>query len=383
MNKRRIVVLGSTGSIGESAFRILDRARDRFEVVGLAGRNRIERLAEQATLLNAKTAVTTDPANSAKLRSLLPPGIASAAGDEAMIGLVTREDVDTVLCAIVGTGGLLPVLAALQAGKRVALASKEVMVMAGELVNRVRNDHPASELIPVDSEHSAIFQCLAGRSASEVEKLILTASGGAFRDASDETIQTADASDALRHPTWSMGPKVTVDSASLMNKALELVEARHLFNFEPDRLDVLIHPESVVHSMIGLADGALIAQMSMPDMRFAIQYALSYPDRFEGGLPRFNFADMLHLHFREVDHRRFPSIGFARRAMAAGGTMPAVMNAANEVAVESFLQGRIAFPEIWSIIDKTMERHQTAPQHSLEEIFDADRWSRSFAESLI
>ncbi len=383
MNKRRIVVLGSTGSIGESAFRVLSHASDRFEVIGLAARSRIDRLAEQAKELHAKIAVTSDAGKLAALQSRLPAGVEAAAGDQALIELVTRPDVDIVLCAIVGTGGLLPVLAALRAGKRVALASKEVMVMAGELVNRVRSEHPAAELIPVDSEHSALFQCLAGRHGNEVEKLILTASGGAFRDADDETIRRANAAEALRHPTWSMGPKVTVDSASLMNKALELIEARHLFNFDPDRLDVLIHPESVVHSLISLADGAMIAQMSMPDMRFAIQYALSYPERFDGALPKFDFARMPGLHFREVDHRRFPAIGFARRAMAAGGTLPAVMNAANEVAVESFLQGRIAFPEIWSIIEKTMERHQVVPQSSLEEIFEADRWSRSFAASLI
>ncbi len=380
--RKRIVVLGSTGSIGESAFRVLSAFPDRFEVTGLAAHSRVERLAEQVRLLSARIAVTADPARSTDLARLLPPGVDADAGPEAMIRLVERDDVDLVLCAVVGTGGLLPVLAALRAGKTVALASKEVLVMAGELVRRELAASPGGRLLPVDSEHSAIFQCLDGRRPDEIAGLILTASGGAFRTASREEIAAADWQRALAHPTWQMGPKVTIDSASLMNKALELVEARHLFDLPPEKLKVLIHPQSVVHSMVELVDGALLAQLSHPDMRFAIQYALTYPERTAGGLPKLSFAQGLTLQFEEPDRKRFPSLDFAEEAMRCGGTMPAVMNAANEVAVEKFHRGEIAFPTIWSIIEKTMAAHRVEPQESLAQILEADRAARSFAANL-
>lgn len=383
MNPRGVVILGATGSIGKSAARVLEALPEHFRVVGLVARNNIEELARQAALFRPRLTVTTAPERLDGLKSALPADLAAAAGNTPVIDLVTAPETDTVLCAIVGTGGLEPVIAALRAGKRVALASKEVMVMAGELIRRELAASPGGEIIPVDSEHSAIFQCLAGRPAREVKKLWLTASGGPFREWPAERIAAATLRDALAHPTWNMGPKVTIDSASLMNKALELIEARHLFDVPPERLKVVIHPQSLVHSMIELCDGSFIAQMSKPDMRFAIQYSLTWPERAaEGGLPELDFTRLVSLDFREPDRSRFPSLDFAYHAMHTGGTMTAVMNAANEVAVDKFRRGEIGFSAIWTIIEKTMSAHHAEPQSSLAAIRDADRRAREFASQL-
>ena len=383
MNPKGVVILGATGSIGKSAARVLEALPGHFRVIGLVARNNTGELARQAALFRPRLTVTTAPERLDELKSALPSGLAAAAGDAPVLDLVTAPETDTVLCAIVGTGGLEPVIAALRAGKRVALASKEVMVMAGELIRRELAASPGGEIVPVDSEHSAIFQCLAGRPAREVKKLWLTASGGPFREWSAERIAAATLRDALAHPTWDMGPKVTIDSASLMNKALELIEARHLFNVPPERLKVVIHPQSLVHSMVELCDGSFIAQMSKPDMRFAIQYALTWPERAaEGGLPELDFARLVSLDFREPDRSRFPSLDFAYHAMHIGGTMTAAMNAANEVAVDKFRRGEIGFAAIWTIIEKTMSAHHTEPQSDLAAIRDADRRAREFASQL-
>ena len=383
MNPKGVVILGATGSIGKSAARVLKALPGHFRVIGLVARNNTGELARQAALFRPRLTVTTAPERLDELKSALPSGLAAAAGDAPVLDLVTAPETDTVLCAIVGTGGLEPVIAALRAGKRVALASKEVMVMAGELIRRELAASPGGEIVPVDSEHSAIFQCLAGRPAREVKNLWLTASGGPFREWSAERIAAATLRDALAHPTWDMGPKVTIDSASLMNKALELIEARHLFNVPPARLKVVIHPQSLVHSMVELCDGSFIAQMSKPDMRFAIQYALTWPERAaEGGLPELDFARLVSLNFREPDRSRFPSLDFAYHAMHIGGTMTAAMNAANEVAVDKFRRGEIGFAAIWTIIEKTMSAHHTEPQSDLAAIRDADRRAREFASQL-
>ena len=383
MNPKGVVILGATGSIGKSAARVLEALPGHFRVIGLVARNNTGELARQAALFRPRLTVTTAPERLDELKSALPSGLAAAAGDAPVLDLVTAPETDTVLCAIVGTGGLEPVIAALRAGKRVALASKEVMVMAGELIRRELAASPGGEIVPVDSEHSAIFQCLAGRPAREVKKLWLTASGGPVREWSAERIAAATLRDALAHPTWGMGPKVTIDSASLMNKALELIEARHLFNVPPERLKVVIHPQSLVHSMVELCDGSFIAQMSKPDMRFAIQYALTWPERAaEGGLPELDFARLVSLNFREPDRSRFPSLDFAYHAMHIGGTMTAAMNAANEVAVDKFRRGEIGFAAIWTIIEKTMSAHHTEPQSDLAAIRDADRRAREFASQL-
>ena len=383
MNPKGVVILGATGSIGKSAARVLEALPGHFRVIGLVARNNTGELARQAALFRPRLTVTTAPERLDELKSALPSGLAAAAGDAPVLDLVTAPETDTVLCAIVGTGGLEPVIAALRAGKRVALASKEVMVMAGELIRRELAASPGGEIVPVDSEHSAIFQCLAGHPAREVKNLWLTASGGPFREWSAERIAAATLRDALAHPTWDMGPKVTIDSASLMNKALELIEARHLFNVPPERLKDVIHPQSLVHSMVELCDGSFIAQMSKPDMRFAIQYALTWPERAaEGGLPELDFARLVSLDFREPDRSRFPSLDFAYHAMHIGGTMTAAMNAANEVAVDKFRRGEIGFAAIWTIIEKTMSAHHTEPQSDLAAIRDADRRAREFASQL-
>ena len=383
MNPKGVVILGATGSIGKSAAQVLEALPGHFRVIGLVARNNTGELARQAALFRPRLTVTTAPERLDELKSALPSGLAAAAGDAPVLDLVTAPETDTVLCAIVGTGGLEPVIAALRAGKRVALASKEVMVMAGELIRRELAASPGGEIVPVDSEHSAIFQCLAGRPAREVKNLWLTASGGPFREWPAERIAAATLRDALAHPTWDMGPKVTIDSASLMNKALELIEARHLFNVPPERLKVVIHPQSLVHSMVELCDGSFIAQMSKPDMRFAIQYALTWPERAAGGgLPELDFARLVSLNFREPDRSRFPSLDFAYHAMHIGGTMTAAMNAANEVAVDKFRRGEIGFAAIWTIIEKTMSAHHTEPQSDLAAIRDADRRAREFASQL-
>lgn len=383
MKRKNVVVLGATGSIGRSTAAVLRAHPEQFHVAGLVARSNLRELAAQAAEFHPDTVITTDPARLTELKAQLPADQPCAAGWEAVQELVTAPATDIVVCAIVGTGGLEPVIAALRAGKQVALASKEVLVMAGELIRRELDTSPGGSIVPVDSEHSAIFQCLAGRGAPEVKQLWLTASGGPFRDWSAERIVAATLQDALAHPTWSMGPKVTIDSASLMNKALELVEAHHLFRVPPERLKVLIHPQSLVHSMVELCDGSFIAQMSKPDMRFAIQYALTWPERSAvGGLPQLDFSAGLHFDFQLPDRNRFPSLEFAEEAMRCGGTMPAVMNAANEVAVEKFRRGEIGFARIWAIIEATMHAHRPEPQRDLETIRNADAEARRFAEAL-
>lgn len=383
MNPKGVVILGATGSIGKSAAKVLQELPGHFKVIGLVARNNIKELARQAIQLRPQLTVSTAPEKLDELRKSLPPDLTAATGDSPVIDLVTAPETDIVLCAIVGTDGLEPVIAAIKAGKQIALASKEVMVMAGELIQKELEANPNSKIIPVDSEHSAIFQCLAGRPPREIKNLWLTASGGPFRNWTSEQIATATLSDALAHPTWAMGPKITIDSASLMNKALELIEAHHLFKVAPERLKVVIHPQSLVHSMIELCDNTFIAQMSVPDMRFAIQYALSWPKRLDHGhLPELDFNKLISLDFQEPDYNRFPSLDFARRAMRIGGTMSAIMNAANEIAVDKFRRGEITFSTIWSIIEKTMNALQPEAQSDLETIRHADRQAREFASSL-
>ncbi len=373
--KKKVVILGASGSIGQNAVRVLEALRGEFEVVGMVARNNAARLAEQAARLDCRELVIADESRLGELRRLAPSGARCQCGVGAIVELVTRGEVDTVLCAIVGTGGLLPVLAALRAGKRIALASKEVMVMAGELVNReLAAGH--GRIVPVDSEHSAIFQCLDGRNPAEVRRVILTASGGAFRDCDDETLNRATYRDALAHPVWSMGPKVTVDSATLMNKALEILEAGALFRLPAERIGVVIHPQSVVHSMVEMIDGSLLAQLSVPDMRFAIQYALTYPARADGKLPELDWETLRTLEFRPPDRKRFPSLDFAYAALGAGGTMPAVLNAANEIGVERFSRGLIGLPDIWRGIERTMSCHRASAQENLETVLAADEWAR-------
>ncbi len=379
--RRGIVILGATGSIGKSAKAVLQAFPEHFRVVGLAARNNLKELAEQAAIFRPDWTVTTDPLLADELAREMPPGCKSAGGMEKVFDLVSAPETDIVLCAIVGTAGLEPVIAALRAGKRVALASKEILVLAGEIIRRELTGC-RGELIPVDSEHSAIFQCLAGRKAYEIKTLYLTASGGAFRDKTPEEIAKATFKDALAHPTWNMGYKVTIDSASMMNKALEMVEARYLFDVRPDQIKAIIHPQSIVHSMVELCDASLIAQLAAPDMRFAIQYAFTHPERLEGDLPAMDFSSLLTLDFRAARPEQYPAIAFACEAMNRGGTLPGVMNAANEVAVEKFRRGEISFPDIWRIIEKTMAAHTIEPQSDFPTVRAADAWARAYAQIL-
>ena len=371
-----IAVLGATGAIGRSAAAVIAADPGRFRLVAAAARNNRDELRRQTKLLKPSVVALTDRAAAEEFRRDLPAGIELLSGDEALVEIATLPEVDIVLCAVDGIGGLPAEIAALEAGKRVALASKEVMVMAGDIVNSIGS----GELIPVDSEHSGVFQCLAGRPASEISKVTLTASGGPFREWSAERIARATYADAVRHPVWNMGDKVSIDSATLMNKALELIEARYLFRLRPEQIDAVIHPQSVVHALVELCDGAVMAQLSNPDMKLAIQYALSYPERAASPLAgRLELAEIGKLEFHAPDETRFPALGLARRAMAAGGCLPAVLNAANDVAVGLFKAGKIAFNDIWRLTEAAMENCRITDDGTLESRFAADAEARRYA----
>ncbi len=379
--KKRIAILGSTGSVGENVVRTALALKDEVEVLAVAANTSASRAAEQARMLNCRMASVSDPLSFGELKDLLPAGCEALSGEEGLLRIVREEKADLIFCAIVGTAGLAPCLEALKLGHTVALASKEVMVMAGRLVTETA-ERNGGRILPLDSEHSALFQCLQAGRHEEVEKLILTASGGPFRTCSAERLAQVTLEEALRHPTWSMGPKVSIDSATLMNKALEMIEARHLFGIPPEKIDVLIHPQSLVHSLVEFRDGALIAHLSLPDMRFPIQYAMTYPERRQTALPHLNLGEIRNLEFALPDRTRFPSLDFAVHAMRAGGTMPAVLNAANEVAVGRFRRKEIRLTDIWKIIEKTMEQHILLEDSQLDAILSADAWARSFARSL-
>lgn len=374
-----VTVLGATGSIGKSTADVLAANRDKFSVYALAAKNNLAELSRQCEMFSPRLVITASEEKYPELQRLLAGKTQVACGMEAMIAAATAPEVDIVLCAIVGTSGILPVIAALKAGKKVALASKEVLVLAGELVMQAAAESPGGMIVPVDSEHSGVFQCLAGRSSCEIRNVWLTASGGPFREWEREKILHASLKDALAHPTWNMGRKVTIDSASMMNKALELIEAKYLFDLSPERLGVIINPQSVVHALAELTDGSMLAQMSVPDMRLAIAYGLSYPERLEKPGSFLDLAKLAELKFFAPDPVKFPSLEFAYAALRAGGTLPAVMNAANEVAVDRFCAGEIEFGDIWRIVGGVMGAMSVEPQHSLEQVlaFDAEARGRA------
>ena len=377
---KRIAILGSTGSVGTNACRVAAALSDRIEVTALAAGKNADLLIRQARQFNCRTVAIQDVSLKAELEQALP-GCRVLCGPEGLIELVRSADVDMILCAIVGTAGLLPVMEAIRSGKEIALASKEVMVMAGELVMGMVKEKK-SVLIPVDSEHSAIFQCLSSLDSSKAANLILTSSGGPFRKASREVMEKATFQQALAHPVWSMGQKISIDSATLMNKALEMIEAHFLFDCPENRIQVLVHPQSIIHSMVEFPDGVVLAQLGVPDMRFPIQYAFTWPDRADGGLERLDLAKIGHLDFEEPDTERFPALDLAREAIRAGGTMPCVMNAANEAAFVRFKNGGIGFTDIIAVIEKTMEQHNNIRNASLDDILEADRAARAFAASV-
>jgi 1-deoxy-D-xylulose-5-phosphate reductoisomerase len=382
-----IAILGSTGSIGRNTLLVVESLGEtEFRVVALgAGRN-VEVLAEQvARHLPLLVSVETEE-SARQLRAKLferdvdLPRI--VVGEEGLVEVATHAEAETIVSATVGAVGFVPTLRALEAGKRVALANKETLVMAGELMTRVAAESGA-ELLPVDSEHNALHQCLKGEKREDVRRLVLTASGGPFRTRSALEMEEASVSEAMRHPTWQMGAKVTIDSATLMNKGLEVIEAHWLFGFGPDQIDILVHPESVVHSMIELVDGSVIAQMGVTDMRHAIQYALTYPERHPCGLPPLDLTKLSTLHFEAPDVERFPCIALAYRALRTGGTMAAAMNAANEEAVRAFLEERISLTDIPRVIEEVMDQHETSPVENLEVVLKADSAARLAATTVI
>lgn len=379
MSRKKIVILGSTGSIGENALKVAAALPDRLQVIGLASRTSYPRLLEQAAQFGVRRLAVADPEAAAACRAAAPRGIRVAVGDDGVEALAAVKEADIVLCALVGMAGLRSVLAALSQGTDVAIATKEVLVAAGGLVMETAA-RSGARLLPVDSEHSAIFQCLEGRPPASVRRLILTASGGPFAARHDVDFDRVTAAQALKHPRWNMGRKVTVDSATLMNKGLEVMEAHWLFGVPYSRIDVVIHPESIVHSMVEFVDGSVLAQLSPPDMRFAIQYALTCPERYDTALPRLDLSHLAALHFHAPDPARFPCLGLARHAAVQGGSLPAVMNAANEVAVARFLDGTLTFSGIWHTVEAVMRAHKPVRRPTLETIVAADAWSRDAAE---
>ena len=381
MSLRNVVLLGATGSIGQSACRVARDLPDRVRIVGMSGFRNIPRLAEEANRLRPEVLAVPDAEAEAELRTKLDYAPARIfTGAEGLVSLAAWPGADMVLVAIVGTGGLRPTLAALEAGKDIALASKEVLVMAGEMVMATARRH-GRRILPVDSEHNAIFQCLEGRDTRHVRRLILTASGGPFRAWPAEQLRAVTRQEALRHPTWRMGEKITIDSATLFNKGLEMIEARWLFDVDITRIDVVIHPQSIVHSMVEFVDGSVLAQMSHSDMRFPIQYALTWPDRIAGTLPPLEWAKLGKLDFEEPRYDVFPALDLARQAAERGGAAPAVLNAANEVAVAEFLAGRIAFPRIWEIVAAVLDGTEGAAD-DLDALLEADRRARGRASAL-
>jgi len=377
---KNIALLGATGSIGVSALEVARAHPEEYKIVALsAGRNG-DLLLDQIKIFRPAAVALLDESVAARVRSRLPAGNAPKifSGVEGFVRLATLEGVDTVVSAMTGAAGLVPTYEAIKAGKNVALANKETMVMAGPLVMAEARTRGVT-ILPIDSEHSAILQSLQGHPRGDLKRVILTASGGPFRDLSLDEMRQVTAAQALKHPNWEMGPKITIDSATLMNKGLEVIEARWLFDLEMDQIDILIHPQSIVHSMVEYRDGSIIGQMGIPDMTLPISYALSYPRHLGNDLPPLDLEKIGDLSFRKPDMIRFRCLGLALEAATTGGSMPAVLNGANEIAVDAFLRGTIGFLEIPELIEKTMDAHTHSPVETIEAVLAADRWARDTA----
>ena len=380
---RTIALLGSTGSIGMSTLDLVRQFPERFKVDGLVAGENLKRLVSQIREFAPRCVAIKNEQDIPRLRELLGKNrVEVLHGEQGATAVSTAHEVDVVVAAIVGGAGLLPTLAAVRAGKEVALANKEALVMAGEIFVSTAKQKGV-RLLPVDSEHSAIFQCLQGNRQDEVDKLILTASGGPFLRTPLKLLNRATVAQALKHPNWKMGRKITIDSATMMNKGLEVVEARWEFGMDPEQIDVVIHPQSVVHSMVRYQDGSIIAQLGIPDMRIPIAYALTYPHRLKGGWKALDLTQHGELNFLPVDSKRFPALRLAYAALKEGGTMSAVLNAANEVAVAAFLERKVGFRDIHRIIDKTMQAHVPRRPKEVNEVLEVDRWARQTASSLI
>ena len=373
--RRKVLILGSTGSIGTSALKVARDIPDRMEVVGLAAQRSVEALVAQVAETGVKQVCVTDTEAARRARELLPDEVAVFAGAEGLLEIVRESDADMVLVAIVGVAGLAPALEAIELGKDLAVASKEILVMAGEAIMSAAK-RKGVHILPVDSEHNAIFQCLEERDPAHIRRLLLTASGGPFRQSPAEALEHVTVAQALKHPTWTMGRKITIDSATLFNKGLEMIEARWLFGVPMSRVDVVVHPQSIVHSMVEFVDNSVLAQLSHSDMCFPIQYAVTWPDRVPNNLEPLDFAKLAALHFEAPRVDVFPALRLAREAGEIGGTLPAVMNAANEVAVEAFLNGQLKFPSIWQTVERVMQAHDVVQHPTLEQLAEADRWAR-------
>jgi 1-deoxy-D-xylulose-5-phosphate reductoisomerase len=380
---KNITILGSTGSIGQSTLAVVEKFPDRFKVVALAAGNNVDILEKQVRQFRPVMVSVVSPSSAESLKKRCADvNIRILSGIEGMIQVAAVDEAHITVSAIVGTAGLVPTLAAIRAGKTIALANKEVLVTAGELVMAECRSRGV-KLLPVDSEHSAIFQCLHAGANKDIRKLILTASGGPFRNFSKKDLAKVTLAQALKHPNWSMGKKITIDSATLMNKGLEVIEARWLFDIRPEMIKVLVHPQSIVHSMVEYTDGAVVAQLGMPDMKGPIAYALSYPDRLDDVSPALDLASIGTLTFEEPDRSRFPCLDYAYDALRAGGSMPAVLSAANEIAVKHFLDEKIGYADIAQVIKATMEAHTPSPIKTVEDTLKADLWARKEAEKVI
>ncbi|NTW57704.1 MAG: 1-deoxy-D-xylulose-5-phosphate reductoisomerase [Nitrospirae bacterium] len=380
---KKIAILGSTGSIGTSTLAVAEQFPDRFKVVAIAGGNNRELLESQIRRFRPSLAAIADAKAAESLRKKCNDmKVRIVSGVEGMIEVATAEAADITVSAIVGTAGLVPTIAAIQAGKDIALANKEVLVTAGELV-MAESRRWNVRLFPVDSEHSAIFQCLHSGQRGDVKRLILTASGGPFRNHSKDDLTKVRLAEALKHPNWSMGRKITIDSATLMNKGLEVIEAHWLFGMAPEQIKVLVHPQSIVHSLVEYRDGSVVAQLGMPDMKGPIAYALSYPERLPDVSPSLDLASIATLTFQEPDRDLFPCLGYAYDALKAGGSMPAVLSAANEVAVRYFLEEKIGFLDVPRVLKLAMEAHAPVSFKTVDEVLKADLWARREAEKII
>ncbi len=397
MARKRVVVLGATGSIGESALKVAHDIPDRMEIVGLAANSNARKLAAQANVVRPKAVCLVDESRIDELRGALEYNPQIFSGESGLIEIARLDDAEMVLVAVVGTGGLRPALAAIEAGKDLAVASKEILVMAGAIVMAAAQKKGV-HVLPVDSEHNAIFQCLDGRASvaavagrgfaepmtaatdrgyNEIRRIILTASGGPFRETPVREFESITPEQALRHPTWNMGPKITIDSATLFNKGLEMIEAHWLFGVEMKRVEVVIHPQSIIHSMVEFADGSVLAQLSNSDMCFPIQFAVTWPERVPNSLPPLDFGKLRNLQFATPRYEDFPALNLARRAGETGGTLPAVLNASNEIAVAFFLARQISFPRIWETVEGVMNRHVSVAKPTLDAILRADQWARA------
>ncbi|HEY2046067.1 MAG TPA: 1-deoxy-D-xylulose-5-phosphate reductoisomerase [Candidatus Udaeobacter sp.] len=393
MNRKRVVILGATGSIGESALKVARDIPERMEIVGLAAKSNAQKLAAAANEVRPESVCLVDETQIDVLRRALNYEPRIFSGESGLLEIACVTNADMVLVAIVGTGGLRPALAAIKAGKDLAVASKEILVMAGEVVMREARDKSV-HVLPVDSEHNAIFQCLeparlrAERdggvaSPADVRRIILTASGGPFRETPRARFDSITPEQALKHPTWNMGPKITIDSSTLFNKGLEMIEAHWLFGVEMKRVEVVVHPQSIVHSMVEFTDGSTLAQLSYSDMCFPIQYAVTWPDRVANSLPPLDFSKLSKLEFSIPRYEDFPALNLARRAGEIGGTLPAAMNAANEIAVAAFLDRKVRFPEIWGIVEQVMNQHTPVAHADLDAILGADQWARAQAQGCV